>query len=131
MERGEVVGLANRGIAGATGRSTRSPIAPHPSAARQGGSLASFWFSRTSPRNTGCWKAVRDSEEMYRTAFLTIPAAVAVARLADGKHIGSTKVSTRIWMGAREIIGMNRQLVSSGRPPGVQKSKRFNRPVTA
>ena len=107
MERGEVVGLANHTVLLARdGQEYQIADSAAPIRGEAGRIVGVVLVFSDVTEQYRMEKAVRDSEEMYRTAFLTIPAAVAIARVADGKHIDINEGFTRTYGWAREeIIG--------------------------
>ncbi|MFB0935296.1 MAG: PAS domain S-box protein [Propionivibrio sp.] len=116
MERGEVVGLANHTVLLARdGREYQIADSAAPIRGDDGEIVGVVLvFSDVTERYL-MEKAIRDSEELYRTAFLTTPDAIAITRLGDGLYvdvnegfshihgwprddiIGHTSLETGIW----------------------------------
>ena len=88
MERGEVVGLANHTVLLARdGREYQIADSAAPIRGDDGEIVGVVLvFSDVTERYL-MEKAIRDSEELYRTAFLTTPDAIAITRLADGMYV--------------------------------------------
>ena len=115
MEQGEVVGLANHTVLLARdGHEYQIADSAAPIRGEAGQIVGVVLVFSDVTEQYRMEKAVRDSEELYRTAFLTIPAAVAIARLADGKHIDINDGFTRIYGWTREeIIGKSSQEIGN------------------
>jgi len=116
MERGEVVGLANHTVLLARdGREYQIADSAAPIRGDDGEIVGVVLVFSDVTEHYLMEKAIRDSEELYRTAFLTTPDAIAITRLGDGLYvdvnegfshihgwprddiIGHTSLETGIW----------------------------------
>ncbi len=107
MQRGEVVGLANHTVLLAR-NGNEYQIADSAAPIRNlAGEITGVVLVFTDvTEQYRLEKEIRNSEELYRTAFLTSPDAVTITRVADGKYVDVNDAFTRTYGWQRdEVIG--------------------------
>ena len=108
MQRGEVVGLANHTVLLARDGNEyqiADSAAPIRNLAGEIKGVVLVFTDVTEQYRLE--KEIRDSEELYRTAFLTSPDAVTITRVADGKYVDVNDAFIRTYGWERdEIIGL-------------------------
>jgi len=119
MQRGEVVGLANHTVLLARdGREYQIADSAAPIRNLAGEITGVVLVFTDVTEQYRLEKEIRDSEELYRTAFLLSPDAVSITRVADGKYVDVNDAFTRTFGWQRdEVIGRTAVEIGIWRDP--------------